>query len=190
MTDWQILRMVELPLAARTILAGLRVATVTGIGVATVATLIGAGGLPSSISSWYWDFADGNNTSDQNPIHSWDSAGYYNVMLIVEDDNGCIDTVTNEIIVFLPPFIPTGFSPNGDITNSVLYVLGGPFKELQFDIYNNWGEIIFTSVEQATGWDGTYKSAPQPMGVYVYTVKAITLDDVEHKLAGDVTLIR
>jgi osmoprotectant transport system permease protein len=45
MTDWQILRLVELPLAARTIMAGLRVATVTGIGVATVATLIGAGGL-------------------------------------------------------------------------------------------------------------------------------------------------
>jgi osmoprotectant transport system permease protein len=45
MTDGQILRMVELPLAARTIMAGLRVATVTGIGVATVATLIGAGGL-------------------------------------------------------------------------------------------------------------------------------------------------
>lgn len=45
MTDWQILRLVELPLAAPTIMAGLRVATVTGIGVATVATLIGAGGL-------------------------------------------------------------------------------------------------------------------------------------------------
>ncbi len=45
MTDRQILRMVELPLAARTIMAGLRVATVTAVGVATVATLIGAGGL-------------------------------------------------------------------------------------------------------------------------------------------------
>ena len=45
MTDGQILRMVELPLAARTIMAGLRVATVTAVGVATVATLIGAGGL-------------------------------------------------------------------------------------------------------------------------------------------------
>ena len=45
MTDWQLLRMVELPLAARTIMAGLRVATVTGIGVATIAALIGAGGL-------------------------------------------------------------------------------------------------------------------------------------------------
>ncbi len=45
MTDWQLLRMVELPLAARTIMAGMRVATVTGIGVATIAALIGAGGL-------------------------------------------------------------------------------------------------------------------------------------------------
>ena len=45
MTDSQILRMVELPLAARTIMAGLRVATVTAVGAATVATLIGAGGL-------------------------------------------------------------------------------------------------------------------------------------------------
>ena len=45
MTDWQLLRLVEMPLAARTIMAGLRVATVTGIGIATIAALIGAGGL-------------------------------------------------------------------------------------------------------------------------------------------------
>ncbi len=45
MTDGQLLRLVELPLAARTILAGLRVATVTAVGVATIAALIGAGGL-------------------------------------------------------------------------------------------------------------------------------------------------
>ena len=45
MTDRQLLRMVELPLAARTIMAGIRVATVTGVGVATIAALIGAGGL-------------------------------------------------------------------------------------------------------------------------------------------------
>lgn len=45
MTDMQILRMVELPLAARTIMAGVRVATVTAIGIATIAALIGAGGL-------------------------------------------------------------------------------------------------------------------------------------------------
>jgi osmoprotectant transport system permease protein len=45
MTDWQVLREVELPLAARTILAGIRVATVTSIGTATIAAAIGGGGL-------------------------------------------------------------------------------------------------------------------------------------------------
>lgn len=45
MTGRQILRQVELPLAARTILAGIRVATVTTIGTAAIAAAIGGGGL-------------------------------------------------------------------------------------------------------------------------------------------------
>src|ERR1700683_1998739 len=45
MTGLQILKEVELPLAARTILAGIRVATVTTIGTATIAAAIGGGGL-------------------------------------------------------------------------------------------------------------------------------------------------
>src|SRR6516165_5249663 len=45
MTDAQLLRMVQLPLAAQTILAGIRVATVTTVGTATIAAAIGGGGL-------------------------------------------------------------------------------------------------------------------------------------------------
>ena len=45
MTASQILRQVEIPLAARTILAGIRVATVTTVGTATIAAAIGGGGL-------------------------------------------------------------------------------------------------------------------------------------------------
>ena len=45
MTDAQLLTRVELPLAASVILAGIRLATVVGIGVATIAAAIGAGGL-------------------------------------------------------------------------------------------------------------------------------------------------
>jgi osmoprotectant transport system permease protein len=45
MTDGQILRSVELPLALPTILAGVRIATVTTIGTATIAAAIGGGGL-------------------------------------------------------------------------------------------------------------------------------------------------
>lgn len=45
MTDRELLVMVELPLAAGVILSGIRVATVIGIGVATIAAAVGAGGL-------------------------------------------------------------------------------------------------------------------------------------------------
>ncbi|MCC6861571.1 MAG: ABC transporter permease [Bryobacterales bacterium] len=45
MTGAQILRQVELPLAFPTILAGIRIATVTTIGTATIAAAIGGGGL-------------------------------------------------------------------------------------------------------------------------------------------------
>jgi osmoprotectant transport system permease protein len=45
MTDGELLRMVELPLALGVIMAGVRIATVIGVGVATIAAAIGAGGL-------------------------------------------------------------------------------------------------------------------------------------------------
>jgi len=45
MTNGELLRYVELPLAAGVILAGVRVATVVSVGIATIAAAIGAGGL-------------------------------------------------------------------------------------------------------------------------------------------------
>ncbi|MDQ3489992.1 MAG: ABC transporter permease/substrate-binding protein [Acidobacteriota bacterium] len=49
MTDWQILRMVELPLAMPVVLTGIRIAVVISVGVATVAAAVGAGGLGTYI---------------------------------------------------------------------------------------------------------------------------------------------
>jgi osmoprotectant transport system permease protein len=49
MTGWQRLRWVEFPLALPVILAGVRIATVTSIGLATIAAAIGAGGLGTFI---------------------------------------------------------------------------------------------------------------------------------------------
>jgi osmoprotectant transport system permease protein len=51
MTDAQLLRRVELPLAASVVFAGIRVATVIGIGLATIAAPIGAGGLGTLVFS-------------------------------------------------------------------------------------------------------------------------------------------
>ena len=45
MTDWELLRRVEIPLAMGVIFSGIRVATVVSVGLATIAAAIGAGGL-------------------------------------------------------------------------------------------------------------------------------------------------
>lgn len=145
---------------------------------------------PSS-NSWSWNFGDNSsNALTQNPSHSYNFGGIYPVTLYVTDANGCKDTVTKEIIIALPPEVPTGFSPNGDGHNDVFYVLGGPFSKCHFRIYNNWGELIFESFDQQTGWDGTYKGAPQPMGVYVWVVDAETENGDAYHKSGDVTLLR
>jgi osmoprotectant transport system permease protein len=49
MTDWQLLRQVEIPLSLGVIFAGIRVATVIAVGLATIAAVIGAGGLGTYI---------------------------------------------------------------------------------------------------------------------------------------------
>jgi gliding motility-associated-like protein len=142
------------------------------------------------IVSWLWDFADGNSATDQNTSHSFGEGGDYDVMLIVEDENGCIDTAKNVVHIYLPPLVPSGFSPNGDNNNDFLFVYGGPFETLEFKVYNNWGEVIFESNDASIGWDGTYKNVAQPIGVYVWTVKATTTDGAPHEISGDSSLIR
>jgi gliding motility-associated-like protein len=143
--------------------------------------------------AWFWDFGDSqmdSTSTTQNPTHVYTTGGYYDVCLYVTDINGCTDTTCRVEIISLPPAVPSAFTPNGDGENDIFYVYGGPFKTLEFRIYNNWGEVIYISDKQSEGWDGTRKGIDQPIGVYVYTVFAVTEDGEEHRLSGDVTLLR
>lgn len=150
-----------------------------------------------NIVAWDWNFGDGlGNSTVQNPTYQYGNKGTYPVTLVVTDNVGCTDTVTYDFFVYMPPEVPSGFSPNGDGNNDVLFVYGGPFKEFRFEIWNNWGELLFTSTDQSIGWDGTKDGVLQPVGVYVWQVTAVTVDGFEgkeeivHQKKGDVTLLR
>lgn len=41
------------------------------------------------LSSWTWDFGDGNTSTEQNPVHEYTDPGIYNVILTINDVNGC-----------------------------------------------------------------------------------------------------
>lgn len=144
----------------------------------------------NTISYWYWNFGDSISSSAQNPQHFYANQGMYYVTLTVIDENGCWDSITKSIEVTLLPLVPTAFSPNQDGANDLLFVKGGPFENMKFRVYNNWGEMVFETTDQKTGWDGIYNSQPAPIGVYVWTLEVDIYNNKSVKKTGDVTLLR
>ncbi len=48
----------------------------------------------TTLSSWFWDFGDGNTSTDQNPLHMYTYGGVFDVTLTVTNARGCSHTVT------------------------------------------------------------------------------------------------
>ena len=55
-------------------------------------------------NNWSWDFGDSGTSSIQNPLHAYDSAGTYTIWLLVTNTaTGCMDSISQQIVVFDPP---------------------------------------------------------------------------------------
>ena len=86
--------------------------------------------------------------------------------------------------------VPTGFSPNGDGVNDVLYVRGAAIDKMSFKIFNRWGQKIFESNDVNVGWDGTYNGKLQEMEVYAYVLDVVFIDGSTTQKKGNITLLR
>ncbi|MCF8368125.1 MAG: gliding motility-associated C-terminal domain-containing protein [Bacteroidales bacterium] len=84
--------------------------------------------------------------------------------------------------------VPTAFAPQGE--NKVLYVKGSGFAELDFRVYNRYGDLMFETNDIDVGWDGTYNGKPQEMDVYTYYIKVVYQDHGVAEETGNITLIR
>jgi gliding motility-associated-like protein len=139
-------------------------------------------------------YSTDGNTYQTNNIFSGLNPGNYSVT--IKNTAGCISSTTPAVLV-QPTcitrndlFVPNAFTPNGDSKNDILFVKGTSIKSMQFLIYNQWGEKVFESTRQDIGWDGTASGKSQPVGVYVYVLKAELLDGSTQQLKGSITLIR
>lgn len=108
--------------------------------------------------------------------------------------NGCNGATQIYRVIVLPLqkdiFVPNVFSPNNDGKNDLLLVYGNYIASMQMHIFNQWGEHITTLNNKTQGWDGWFKGKPQPVGVYVYVLKAILTDGRKISKKGSITLLR
>jgi len=85
--------------------------------------------------------------------------------------------------------VPTAFSPNGDNVNDVLFILGS-IQNIDFEVFNRWGQTVFHTTDRNIGWDGTFNGKPLNPGVFAYhlTGRMANGDEVDAK--GNITLVR
>jgi gliding motility-associated-like protein len=86
-------------------------------------------------------------------------------------------------------YVPTAFTPNGDLVNNTLRVFGD-IKTYRFIVYNRYGQLVFSTTTLNAGWDGTYKGKPQSTGAYAWYVTATLSDGRTVNLSGTTVLIR
>lgn len=108
------------------------------------------------------------------------------------DENGCKD---QDQVMVLVNFIkgvglPTGFTPNGDGVNDILFIKGVGLAAVSLVVYNRYGEVVFETTDQNIGWDGTFKGRDENPGVFTWVLQYDFITGDRGIQKGNTTLIR
>jgi gliding motility-associated-like protein len=89
-------------------------------------------------------------------------------------------------------YVPNSFTPNGDTKNDFFKAgYGDNVTEYRLQVFNRYGQIVFSTTDKNKGWDGTYKGTAQPYGSYVWSIQYKTaVNNSLQKLQGTVLLIQ
>ncbi|MBA2612200.1 MAG: gliding motility-associated C-terminal domain-containing protein [Bacteroidetes bacterium] len=100
-------------------------------------------------------------------------------------DEVCIDVSRENVL-----YVPNTFTPNGDGLNDIFYISGFGFSDITLEIFDRWGEKLFTSTDITLGWNGKFKGQDCEQDVYVYKLSYKTFGSKLTTTAGHVNLIR
>jgi len=117
----------------------------------------------------------------------------FKYVVVGTSPNGCMSSDTFSVMVRAPVVvIPTAFTPGNDDNNKTfgLVVLGGNVTVESIEVYNRWGEKVFTGDNTNPKWDGRVDGNEAPSDVYVYVIKWRRGDGALEVVHGDVTLLR
>ena len=144
----------------------------------------------------WWNFGD-STVQDryvlgENPRHEYEEPGEYIIQLELENDGGCT-SVHEEVLCILPEyrlFAPNAFSPNYDGQNDFFQFKGESIAAIEWQVFNRYGQILYTGSGMEDRWDGVYKGLRVRAGVYTFVAEYRTIyDNNPQILKGFITVV-
>lgn len=131
--------------------------------------------------------------ADPVGVYNAPSAGIRYKVYVYNEAN-CVDSAFIKVKVYAARptvFVPTAFTPNSDGRNDKLRPIAAGIKNIEyFNIYNRWGQLVFSTRVNGEGWDGTISGQQQQTGTFVWVVKATDYNGDAYFQKGITTLIR
>jgi len=135
-----------------------------------------------------------NGTSNFNISFDTLMIGLNNIYVTLENEiTGCMDSVGFKIDVQGIPTIHNVFTPNGDNINDFFDFEENAMQEISVEIYNRWGQIVYSWDIPNYKWDGRdYDGRNLPEGVYYYVLYSTGSDAIKTSYVrkGSITLLR
>lgn len=143
------------------------------------------------------DYADylWNNGSTAPSLTVYEPGIY---TLHVVDYTGCPDT--DSIVMMQASMainIPNAFTPDGDGLNDTFKPEFIGFEPLRYrmEIYNKWGQLVFSTTDTSQGWDGTIEGKETGPEVFVYTIAYnvppfVIIEDKTNPIRGTVMVVK
>ena len=138
-----------------------------------------------------WNFGDGTLSEERFPVHNYGKAGNFSVLLIVNKESACSDSITIELapeeLLGEILYVPNSFTPNGDGLNDFFkFSTYRPCLNYSIQIYNRWGTKIYENENAGEmEWDGRFQDTMVPADIYVYI-----LNNGEQQRSGMINVIR
>lgn len=156
-----------------------------------VVLLTGSSSVGEAVS-WWWELGVGDPaqaTTGSVSVTFPAEPGTYPVMLVITTDEGCVDTVRSEVVIMRNGVIemPNVFSPNGDGINDRFLPMDLEGVAGRMEIYNRWGQLVYSTASLQLGWDGRADGSEVPAGTYYFVVIA---QNGEQTRSGHVLLLR
>ena len=109
-----------------------------------------------TLQNWVWDFGDGTSSIDQNPAHTYNSSGSYNVSLFIVNSFGCQQSIIK------PAFINPADSVHADFSYNYMNICTPPTLV-------NFTNASVSASALTYSWDfgnGSQSVAPNPSQTY------------------------